>query len=595
MFRCTLLVFCCFCFNVIAQSADLKTQVAKVLAEEHLVGAVWSTIDHDSVLFDAVGYSNRAENIPLLSSNKVHVGSITKTVLAVGVLTLVSAGELSLDASVSDLLPGIRFDNPWQASQPVLVRHLLDHTAGLQDARFWHLFNTSAQADSPLSHVFSIDPALLRVRTEPGRQFSYSNLGYNLLAMVVEVITATRFENALDEWLLQPLGMIDSSFYFTSQLSDSRLAFGHLDQGELIGAVPNYLRAAGGFSTTASDMAVLAQFIMGDGRVNSNVLVDTQLLHRMGQVAATESQLAGLNVGGGHGLWRRDRLGVVGLCHGGNTIGYRGMFCLFPLEKKAFFVMINADSETANYDRINQLMVNHLAIKPAVKPLAQVGNYHQWLGWYQPEVFPFESFTYLDKLFNVNVLSVSDSELIVDNIQTDSLILTPVGKGLFTAHNRSTESHILMRDEQGDLSISNGFQTWRKAKLLPLTLLWMSLTAGFLGALYIFIRGTYLLITRRFNVLSQPVGIAFLMFIGFLVPLPFFFSQTFIQLGDVNAASVSLAIATALSAVLCLYAFVKQYRDKTGLTVDSLGIVAYLQWSLVLGYWGLFPLMLWTL
>ncbi len=176
-------------FSASEYEFDLHSQVQQVLAEENLVGTSWALVDsgkldNSQVTLGSVGFANKATNITLLPSHKLHVGSITKTLLASGVLVLVSAGELSLDAKVSGLLPGIGFNNPWQATHPILVRHLLDHTSGLQDARFWHLFNTSAKADSPLQRIFEIEPALLQVRTEPGSQFGYSNLSFNLLAMV---------------------------------------------------------------------------------------------------------------------------------------------------------------------------------------------------------------------------------------------------------------------------------------------------------------------------------------------------------------------------------------------------------------------------
>ncbi|NQZ12821.1 MAG: beta-lactamase family protein, partial [Algicola sp.] len=388
MSRFSLLLCCWFSlgFTALAQTVDLHKQVQQVLDEENLVGASWALIDHEQITLGSVGFANKAKNIALLPSNKLHVGSITKTLLASGVLVLVSAGELSLDAKVSNLLTGIHFDNPWQATHPVLVRHLLDHTSGLQDARFWHLFNTRAKADSPLQRIFEIEPSLLKVRTQPGSQFGYSNLSFNLLAMVIEAVTGSRYEVALATRLLKPLGMSDSSFHFTGQTGDSldpRLAYGHLDRGDLIAAIPGYLRGAGQFTTTPGDMVTFMQFLLGEG----NNLVTPQLVLQMGQVAQTDSRINGLNAGGGHGLWRRDRHGVVGLCHGGNTLGFRGMLCVFPEQQKGFFVMVNADSETADYGRLDQLMIAALGVKPALKPTKKAGDYQQWLGWYKPVSF----------------------------------------------------------------------------------------------------------------------------------------------------------------------------------------------------------------
>lgn len=59
----------------------------------------------------------------MVPENRVHVGSVTKTFIAVGVLKLVWDGRLSLDTQVDALLPGIRFRSRWSQGDPVRSRH----------------------------------------------------------------------------------------------------------------------------------------------------------------------------------------------------------------------------------------------------------------------------------------------------------------------------------------------------------------------------------------------------------------------------------------------------------------------------------------
>ena len=61
-----------------------------------------------------------------------------------------------------------------------------------------------------------------------------------------------------------------------------------------------------------------------------------------------------MRVGYGLGLATRDRHGAVGKCHGGSTVGYRAMLCLFPQQQRAFFVAINADIEGADYGALRR-------------------------------------------------------------------------------------------------------------------------------------------------------------------------------------------------------------------------------------------------
>ena len=71
---------------------------------------------------------------------------------------------------------------------------------------------------------------------------------------------------------------------------------------------------------------------------NAYSIFDKELLNEMGNPISTESYKNGLTSGYQFGLSYRDRYGVVGKFHRGNTIGYRATFYLFPEQKKGFFI-----------------------------------------------------------------------------------------------------------------------------------------------------------------------------------------------------------------------------------------------------------------
>ena len=179
--------------------------------------------------------------------------------------------------------------------------------------------------------------------------------------MVIESITGSRYETYLDLHLLQPLGMHESTFAFTTQTGaqgDSGIAMGHFEHSEPHPSVPTRLRPAGQLTTTAADMARLARFLMSDGRIDGLRFIDKGLLDSMGVPVGTEAVHAGLEVGYALGLSTRDRHGALGKCHGGSTVGFHALFCLFPQHKSAFFLSINTDSETAQYDRFHALLIH---------------------------------------------------------------------------------------------------------------------------------------------------------------------------------------------------------------------------------------------
>src|SRR5688572_29220165 len=190
------------------EARALHDAMAAELVAQQLQGAVWSTRTPDgTIAVGAAGERDARTGAPLRADDRVHVGSVAKTLLATGVLRLVSERRLALDAPVAALLPDVGIDNPYDPEHPVTVRHLLDHTAGLDDARLSQVFSLRARADAPLASAFAGRP--LRVRSRPGSRHSYSNSGYTLLGMIVEAVTGERYETWLERELLRPLGMRD--------------------------------------------------------------------------------------------------------------------------------------------------------------------------------------------------------------------------------------------------------------------------------------------------------------------------------------------------------------------------------------------------
>ena len=210
-------------------AADVAADIAAELQRQGLQGAVWSTVlANGKVKLGAAGIKDSRGGQPIGVDDRVQVGSVAKTLVATGILRLVTEGRLTLDAPVAGLVSGVAFDNPWAASDPIRVRHLLDQTAGLDDARIAHVFSVTADADMPLAEAVAAGQPLLRVRSRPGTRHSYSNIGYTLAGMVIEAVTGTRYEHYLATHLLQPLGMHDSTFAFTTQTGASR-RFPHRD------------------------------------------------------------------------------------------------------------------------------------------------------------------------------------------------------------------------------------------------------------------------------------------------------------------------------------------------------------------------------
>jgi CubicO group peptidase (beta-lactamase class C family) len=565
----------------------------QTLQEERLAGISWSLVDGEATETGAAGMSNAETGARMTPHHRVHIGSVTKTLTALGVLRLATAGLLDLDAPVSALLPRVRFQNPWESTHPVRVRHLLDHTAGLEDLRVWQMFSGRVRPDDPLGEVFRRSPSVLRVRTPPGEIFSYSNVGFTLVGMIIERVTAQRYEYWLDANLLAPLGMTDSTFSFITQERDTRLAWGHNDDLSLAGALPVALRPAAQLTTTAADMATFARFLMSDGTLGGKPFIRTGLLRSMGIPNETAAARAGLKPGYRFGLALRDREGRLGRCHAGNIMGYRAMFCIYPEQRKAFFYSINTDGEASNYQRFDAAMMDALRL-PRLRPPINgkpAPDLDAWSGGFVPLVSGIALERYADLLNGGVSLEFGPTAAMLRVDGAEPRTLAYAGGHLLRGPERIVPSHVLLLDAEGRAVVSDGLRTYRAIGGGTSLLLWGSLSLGLLSLAY------FTLVVpivswrrRRFPLQPATVGPVLLIVGALLMSL-----QPFEQLGDATAGSVLVLLGSlGLPAGAAVQAYLTLRRRARFWLIDMAAAGAMLQWAAVLLAFGLIPLALWS-
>lgn len=582
----------------------LSDSIGQALTEEGLVGASWSTLDTDgTVRLGVAGMADapRRERM-LVNHHRVQVGSVAKTLLALGILRLVTEGRLALDTPVATLLPELAVDNPWEARSPLRVRHLLDHTSGLDDAKLWQVLSLRPASDTPLSTAFTRQGAPLRLQTEPGTRSSYSSQGYTLLGMIIERVTSSRYEQYLDAHLIEPLGMTRSTFTYVSQAStrpDTTLAMGHFENGKPQAIVPQYLRPATQFTTTASDMMLLAAFMVGDGTLRGAPFIDAALLASMLTVEGTEAASAGLRVGFALGLAVRDRHGVLAHCQAGNTVGYRAMFCIMPTSKQAFFISMNADVEGADFNRFDALLLASLrapvqAEQAASTPDADRGD---WSGIYTPDPTRFLISAYLDQVFGFVRVTSTDAGIRMSPFLGTATELTAVGPRLYRAPGRRIASHVLLTTSDGHGVLSDGAHSWQRISIVRMLPQWLSALIGVIGACGLLYAGL-LRVTRRAISTKDPGFAPITALFALVLPVPFFFVQSFLAIGDLTIASALTALVTGALPLALVFGIVSNLRIGVARTRASLletcAMAALLQWTVMLAFWGVVPLRLWA-
>ena len=180
------------------------------------VAYAWASFDREGIEESgASGYAQRAANRALTIDDPVRIASISKLVVALGVMRLVEQGRLDLDRDVSDGL-GWPLRNPAFPDRPITLRLLLSHRSSLRDSIDYAIpLGTELRAALANPEAFDADHP-------PGAFFRYSNLNFPVIAAVMERATGERFDRLMARLVLQPLGL-DACFNWTT-CSDAAVA-----------------------------------------------------------------------------------------------------------------------------------------------------------------------------------------------------------------------------------------------------------------------------------------------------------------------------------------------------------------------------------
>ncbi len=272
---------------VAAPLVDAERAVRAALATGRPPGAVlWIERDGD-VFHRAWGQRAVEPAAEAAELDTVYdIASLTKPVTAALVMRLAEERALSLDDPLRRWWPSI------VAGEPVTVRHLLTHTAGLP---------ASLPLDAPWQGSDrALDLALAQAPTHaPGSFFRYSDVGFILLGALVERVGGQPLDALAQAWVLQPLRMGDTRYRPLQSLPAARIAPTEFDGGRpLRGEVhdPTARRMGGvaghaGLFGTAADMARFARMVLGGGELDGARVLASASVDQMTRVN-TPSALA---------------------------------------------------------------------------------------------------------------------------------------------------------------------------------------------------------------------------------------------------------------------------------------------------------------
>ena len=174
-------------------AANWTARLNELATEANVPGAALGIWSGGQEILAAHGVLNSATQVPVTADSVFQVGSITKIWTATMMMQLIDEGLLSLDTTVSEVLPGARLGTADVGGQ-VTVRHLLTHTSGIDG----DVFTDTGRGDECVERYVGLLAEVPSVFT-PGATYSYCNSGYVLLGRIIEVGTGFVLRSRDDE------------------------------------------------------------------------------------------------------------------------------------------------------------------------------------------------------------------------------------------------------------------------------------------------------------------------------------------------------------------------------------------------------------
>ncbi|HEX2485813.1 MAG TPA: serine hydrolase domain-containing protein, partial [Myxococcota bacterium] len=352
------------------------------LRERHVPGAVFVLVRGDRVvLARGFGLANVAAQTPVDPKRTAfRVASVSKLFTATAVMQLVEEGRLGLDDDVNAHLRSVRV--PEAFGEPVRVRHLLTHTAGLDDRFVGMAALTDEPPEALAAHLARRLPARV---FPPGRAISYSNYGIALLGVLVEDVGGKPFEVTVDERILRPLGMPRSSFRPDAALR-ADLATGYARRGTDLRPLPwdsVLIGPAGGLVATGADMARFVRANLRGGAVDGARVLRPETLAEMHRTQFRhDPELPGV----GLAFHEREHGPHRALEHAGDWGGFASLLQLVPESDFGFFLSYNVDDPGLRERFATAFLTRYLSVErpPLPEPAAGAQERARAVaGWYR--------------------------------------------------------------------------------------------------------------------------------------------------------------------------------------------------------------------
>ncbi len=348
--------------------AHLIETIDSEMKTKKITGLSIAVADSTGLLWsEGFGVANKKNNELFTDITISNIGSVSKLITATAIMRLVENKTIDLDAPVSTYIPEFNPRGTNLSNKSITVRMLLNHESGLESDAFKDFFLGN---ETPEDYSYTYRRAIEAVnRTgivrKPYEIFSYCNLGYSLLGIIVERAQGGSFQQAVKELVFDPIGMDDSTFIL-DDVPEDRMAMGYLAGKPE--KVP-YIRdmPAGSLNSSARDMGAFLQSMLASYNSGSGLL-HSKTIEEMFK-PSNEGVTNDLDFKIGLTWWivnLKNLPGAYIVGHGGDFPPYHAMALILPDRDLSIFIMVNSVEGVGSFsltDIISETVRSFVKIK----------------------------------------------------------------------------------------------------------------------------------------------------------------------------------------------------------------------------------------
>ena len=302
--------------------------------------------DDEILLNQGFGFADLPNRIKSTQETNYYIASCTKSFTALLASILDKEGIIKLNDPLAKYFPHISFDQQLEAGK-ITIRDLLTHTSGIE--------NDPLSYRMAYSGIHDLETRItLMKECQPNKaghgNFSYTNTGYNIYAIILEKATGRTWKDWLDQEIFQPLRLNRTTAYMSkASLEKWPQATPHLGRSVAnIEAVylkkkDNTMQAAGGLITSAEDLGKWLQVQIGDGYIDGKQIFSSSMIQVNRSPIAKGTTRNRIFEGEGYGLgWQIGKYNDNQVIwHFGGFPGFYTHISYLPDQKLGVAVLIN--------------------------------------------------------------------------------------------------------------------------------------------------------------------------------------------------------------------------------------------------------------